>query len=68
MLRTCEEPHCQQVYDDLQHSTICPHEKFDMCCTVSRPNPRTGKLETMICTSYEQMVAFMKNHDTSEGN
>ena len=34
MKRICED--CGELYDDVYHSTICPHEYFEMNCVVGK--------------------------------
>jgi len=53
--RICEN--CGEIYDDVNHSTICPHEYFEMCCIVGNGEKIVG-----IARSLEEL------HQMLEGN
>lgn len=59
MVVTC--PTCKMEYDDLDHSTICPHDYFPMRTLAVR-----GDGETKMCTSVQELNDFMK--DDNYGN
>ena len=53
MKRVCEE--CNEIYDDLYHSTICPHEYFQMSCVVGKGDKIVG-----IATSVEELRRMLE--------
>jgi len=49
---------CTIDYDDTYRWTFCPHERFEMWCSVVR-----GDGETRVCTSVAELMDFLDERE-----